>query len=397
MQKRMPNEDFHHFVTRTTHKARRLFHQYGYKSAATLLLQRQHKVIGESFARLGADLESRAPHGDMASLVRHPLPAVLADGTRARVPSLSVISLALLWKSQAWWEWEQALMTTLDATNTSRWRHSKPGRQAPWESSFSKALGSKWMELAIGPEWKNSLSKFVDAAHDQIGLKTNEARYAKKPCRRCVAVVPPAKKPRLVSREPQSWADSGNRMEICGDSRVIVQWVNGVWPTRFLPYARCVQQVHRKMHGMWCQNSVRPRTDSADFFRHIYRELNTEADALANKYADSWSLEYYEAPAKHIRAFFDGSRRPSKAAFGWIVYASSANGDEISDWKPLATRSCVLPQQATITAAELEACSSLVSFLRAYYLGYTQALQTIQTQSLLDYRAVHILSLANMV
>ena len=71
--------------------------------------------------------------------------------------------------------------------------------------------------------------------------------------------------------------------------------------------------------------------------------------------------------------------------------------DEASEWKPVATRSVVLPKEATITAAELEACSSVVSFLRAYYLGHTQALAEIQTQRLLDYNAVHILSLANLV
>jgi len=148
---------------------------------------------------------------------------------------------------------------------------------------------------------------------------------------------------------------------------------------------------------MWCEGGIRPRTDSDDFFRHIYRELNTEADRLANLYEDTWTLEYYGEPARRIRAFFDGSKRPSKSAFGWIVYVCDGGNDEISDWKTLATRSVVLPKQATITAAELEACSSLVSFLRAYFIGYAQALEAIQTRSFMDYRAVHILSLANMV
>ena len=144
------------------------------------------------------------------------------------------------------------------------------------------------------------------------------------------------------------------------------------------------------MGRLECANDVRPRTETADFCRHIYRELNCEADRLANKYADSWSLEYYDKPATYVRAFFDGSRRSSQAAFGWIVYTCCDPVlDEESGWTPVARRSLVLPSRATITAAELEACSSLVSFLQAYYVGYEQAAIEVQAQNLLDYRCAY--------
>jgi len=363
------------------------------------MLQRQHKTIGASFARLAADLQCRAPDGDAARLVQHPLPELLESRTRARAPSLSIIALTLVWRSHGWWEWQQALMTTVDAANTLGWRHHRPGRHMSLETSLVKTFGSDWMQMAIGQKWTDSLAKFTDAAHAQISVRSHEARYAAKPDGKAAqSLQRPNKAPRLVTWEPQQWADTGSRLEVCGDSRVIIQWVNAVWPVRSLPYARCIQRMHRMMHGMRRECGVRPRVDSVDFCRHIYRELNVEADRIANMHSNSWSLVHYDAPATRVRAFFDGSKRSQQTAFGWIVYCcDGAERDETSEWKPVATRSVVLPKEATITAAELEACSSVVSFLRAYFLGYTQALAEIQTQRLLDYNAVRILSLASMV
>ena len=64
--------------------------------------------------------------------------------------------------------------------------------------------------------------------------------------------------------------------------------------------------------------------------------------------------------------------------------------------KTVATKSILLPEEATITAAELEAASSMVSFLTKYYQGYDQALEAIQQTTILDYRAVRVLKLADL-
>ena len=63
----------------------------------------------------------------------------------------------------------------------------------------------------------------------------------------------------------------------------------------------------------------------------------------------------------------------------------------------LATKSVVLHKDASITAAELEAASNLVSFITAYYQGHDKALEAIRMTHHLDYTAERILNLADMV
>ncbi len=63
----------------------------------------------------------------------------------------------------------------------------------------------------------------------------------------------------------------------------------------------------------------------------------------------------------------------------------------------IASKSRVLPDGASITATELEGASDLIRFLHAYYQGYDKAAESISNTSLLDYDAVHILSLAELV
>ena len=119
---------------------------------------------------------------------------------------------------------------------------------------------------------------------------------------------------------------------------------------------------------------------------------------MANRHADTWTLEPYLKPASFVRAFFDGSRHDDKTGFGWVVFTSEdPRTDESNVWSKVAMRSVAISAEATITAAELEAASSLVRFLAAYYEGYEAALKEIQRHRSLDYAAVRILKLANMV
>ena len=81
-------------------------YERGFKSVATLMLERQHRIIGASFQRLALDLEARLPRGTSSTaIVEQPLTL----HWRARKPSFSVVALTLLWKSQAWWEWQQLI------------------------------------------------------------------------------------------------------------------------------------------------------------------------------------------------------------------------------------------------------------------------------------------------
>ena len=158
-------------IQRATGIARSWFHQRGFK-----MLERQHRIIGASFSRLALDLAARLQPGTCSTaIVEEPL----ALDWRVRKPSFSIIALTLLWKSQAWWDWQQALMTTVDAQNSLRWRHRRTGPLVTWEKPLVKTFGSKWMQLAITPVWQDSKSKFVDGAYAGLSTQTLEQGYRK--------------------------------------------------------------------------------------------------------------------------------------------------------------------------------------------------------------------------
>jgi len=394
-------EAFADYIPRATRTARKWFHERGFKSIATLMLERQHRIIGASFQRLSLDLSARLPAStDATAIVEQPL----ALDWRARKPSFSIIALVLLWKSKAWWEWQQALMTTVDAQNELRWRHGRPGRQLLWESPLCKIFGSQWMQMAISGGWQDRKTQLVDAAYGLLSTRPLEQRFGK----RSLGGVanrggpPPAafsKAARQVVWEPQNWSshDGSRRLEVCGDSSLIVNWVNGIWPVRFLPYCRRVASVHLQLHKLVAQGAVRPRQDTADFCRHVFRELNGRADELANRHANTWYLDPYTTPATRIRAFFDGSVRANKAAFGWIVFTCPDGDQNMEQWRTVASKSGSLPDGATITAAELEGALSLVSFLHSYYDSYDRAFANICTYSSMPYNTIRSLLLADLV
>jgi len=396
--KRLNGETFAHYLPRATRTARQWFHHRGFKSVATLMLERQHRIIGASFQRLSLDLEARLPAGTPnTTIVEQPL----ALNWRARKPSFSIIALTLLWKSQAWWEWQQALMTTVDAQNELMWRHGRRGRQVQWEHPLCKVFGNKWMQLAISRGWQDRKAKLVDGAYGLLHIRPLEQRFAK-PILGGVGKrggPPLTKAPRQVVWEPQDWTLSDNfkRLEVCGDSSLIVNWFNGVWPVRFLPYFRRVSCLHQQLHELVLHHAVRPRQDTSDFCRHVFRELNTKADELANRHCNTWSIEPYSAPAACVRAFFDGSVKGDKAAFGWIVLECQTGDGNMGLWRAIASKSSCLPDGATITAAELEGSLSLVSFLLSYYQGYDKALSNICTFSPMRYDIINALMLADLV
>jgi len=312
--------------------------------------------------------------------------------------------LTLLWKSQAWWEWQQALMTTVDAQNELRWRHGRPGRQVRWENPLCKVFGNKWMQLAISSGWQDRKTNLIDGAYGLLHIRPLELRFGK----RIVGgagkrgAPPPtafSKAPRQVVWEPQDWTLNGDfkRLEVCGDSSLIVNWCNGIWPVRFLPYFRRVSSLHQQLHELVLHGAVRPRQDTSDFCRHVFRELNGKADELANRHSNTWHVHPYSAPASCVRAFFDGSVQGKKAAFGWIVLECQTGDEDMGLWSTVASKSGCLPDGATITAAELEGSLSLVSFLHAYYQSYEKALANICTFSPMRFDIIRSLILADLV
>ena len=75
--------------------------------------------------------------------------------------------------------------------------------------------------------------------------------------------------------------DGSRRVELVGDSILLVKWANAEWPARRFQYQSCIRFTHNFLWGLLFQHRVLPRQDQLSFFRHIFRERNQHADKLS--------------------------------------------------------------------------------------------------------------------
>eukprot|EP00973_Karenia_brevis_P025725 3548920-Karenia_brevis.AAC.1 len=140
---------------------------------------------------------------------------------------------------------------------------------------------------------------------------------------------------------------------------------------------------------------LKPRTESAELFRHVFRELNVDADKLAGQDHEDAMIQAHSWPAPYLRLQFDGSSTASKSACGWVLYGShSVKDDSEQEWTKLAWHSFRLPARVSSTAAELEALVAAVSFLHAYAQGVETAWSMLQNWQPVDFSKASDLRLA---
>ena len=65
----------------------------------------------------------------------------------------------------------------------------------------------------------------------------------------------------------------------------------------------------------------------------------------------------------YLRVHFDGSVTKARARSAWILYGSDDPGQADDNWQTVAWMTFALPQGASVTAAELEACRCAVHFV----------------------------------
>ena len=97
------------------------------------------------------------------------------------------------------------------------------------------------------------------------------------------------------------------RIQILGDSNLIVNWMNGKWKINNQKFKMMIQKTQNTMD----KTDIRPKGDHLDMFHHIHREWNQEADRLTHVARDkgaTWNSHTVEAEGKieAVRGFFDG-------------------------------------------------------------------------------------------
>ena len=187
-------------------------------------------------------------------------------------------------------------------------------------------------------------------------------------------------------------------MELVGDSDLVIRWLNGLWRCKYNLYAKRLAILHSCIQSMVELFGIRPRSDDADWGRHIFRELNCEADALAGVHRFAFQEHSCDTNWVAYRLFFDGSCTESGAGGGWVLYGSRhVFHDSLHEWEKLADLSFALGTGATVTAAELESCSWGVSYLKARLQGIRESHDNIHKWRTLDTSRCKILTLAELL
>ena len=133
--------------------------------------------------------------------------------------------------------------------------------------------------------------------------------------------------------------------------------MNGQIVVKDASYQDRIAALMHQLAKLWKTGWAAPRSSGADWRRHIYRELNKDADALANRAMDRrasevwWSPDHLP-PFARLRAYFDGGRRAEDCcSCGWLLQGMRWSSP--AKWHTFATGSIFLAPGTTSVAAEL--------------------------------------------
>ena len=174
---------------------------------------------------------------------------------------------------------------------------------------------------------------------------------------------------------PWSLYDVEIGIEIVGDNELVINWINGQ-AAAVGQLQKCrIEMLANHLGRAWQEGFTAPRTPSADWCRHVYRERNVAADTLANKAMDEKTSSMWHSTDMHPKmqqlcAHFDGGKRGDVAtSCGWHLQGSlGADIDGEPVWHTLAWGSVLLDPGLTTVEAELagltEALGATLSWAR---------------------------------
>ena len=144
---------------------------------------------------------------------------------------------------------------------------------------------------------------------------------------RCLLARKVAKDPGLNPEERIRWgAGSMARMEIIGDSELVVNWLNGDYEIRNPEITQQLGHTMLKIHESVLQGHCTFRTSTARPARHVKRAWNTLADTVANAFVTedqpfTHSCSTFQlVQCERFRLCFDGASKGNlgPSAAGWI-------------------------------------------------------------------------------
>ena len=160
----------------------------------------------------------------------HILVAFPVQSTEVQLASQCFVAACILWRDWDTWLFTQAVGVHFDPRcRETNWRHDRPGPHLRWESVFVKSFGDQWKRHAAAVSWKQQRGAFRRKAYEIFNARPFEDRFQMKS--KVVVKGPLKKRARSVHRVPFAWGSqvSGRRLEIVGDSMLVIQWISGIW------------------------------------------------------------------------------------------------------------------------------------------------------------------------
>ena len=115
-------------------------------------------------------------------------------------------------------------------------------------------------------------------------FKMSAIQPAKSGAKAISVAKPPRQLPDTTEDEIYSEVrDGSRRVELVGDSMLLVKWSNAEWPARRYQYQACTRYTQNFLWGLLFQHKVLPRQDHLPFFRHVFRERNQHSDKLSKE------------------------------------------------------------------------------------------------------------------
>ena len=234
-------------------------------SVATQVLDSLHRIAGSSFAKLCL-CSSWCENDDLdnyGSLVD----TICLPNVTVQIPSQCFLPACIMWWDGQMWRLQQALGTVLDPSQvTSQWRHTRTGTHHGWETVSKNIFGDQWKQKAASTDWVQMKGEIRDAAYKMFNMASLEERFRNRTPKKHPTGEPLRKRPRVTFREPMQWTTSPGvpRVEVLGDSLLIISWLNGLWRCRYRIHNARVRTGHSFIQQMFENASVRPREDTAE-------------------------------------------------------------------------------------------------------------------------------------
>lgn len=278
--------------------------------------------------------------------------------------ALNTVTRCISWRNDEWWKRREGLH------EQTRDKIGRP--QARWEDIFCKFAGTRWMEIANGDrdKWKLRRDEFVKFGYGLIHAKR---KAPLKPKGDRAAVEKKLDEKKKLNEEEKTeviadpWLDFAyhdvTRLELVGDSMLVVSWLNGIWPMKDWKTEQTISQCMVTLWKLHVHGDVWPRRNHSDWARQVPRKYNKECDELAtmgkaldtNKIIYDFKVEKLPRPC-NVLCRWDGGYNPDDRHVGIGIFIQY---ELFNVWHTAMTAYGRCAGDSAVVA-ELIACQTLV-------------------------------------